>query len=297
MDRLTSMTVFARVAATGSFSNAARQLGISQATASKHVQTLEGWIGTRLLHRTTRRVGLTEAGETFFAQCTRILEDMEAARNTGASETKLHGTLRVSAPVAFGSSRLAALAAEFMRENPDLSLNISLCDRPVDVIEEGYDLAFRISWSRSTPADEAGLIVQRLATVRFAVCASPDYLAANGQPATPDELANHACLIHARHLGDIWRFAGPDGETEVTVSGRLKSDNGQLQREAACRGAGIVLAPDYLVRDDLADGRLVRLLPDYRPVPASLDAVCPAQRGISPKVRGFTQFLAARLGE
>lgn len=297
MDRLTSMTVFARVAATRSFSAAARQLGISQATASKHVQTLEGWIGTRLLHRTTRRVGLTEAGETFFAQCTRILEDMEAARHSGASETKLHGTLRVSAPVAFGSGRLAALAAEFMREHPDLSLNISLCDRPVDVIEEGYDVAFRISWDRPGAADEPGLIVQRLATVRFAVCASPDYLAANGRPESPEDLTGHSCLIDARHLGDIWRFIGPEGETEVVVSGRLKSDNGQLRREAACRAGGILMAPDYLVVDDLADGRLERLLPDYRPVPASLEAVCPAQRGISPKVRGFTQFLAARLGD
>lgn len=297
MDRLTSMTVFARVAATRSFSAAARQLGISQATASKHVQTLEGWIGTRLLNRTTRRVGLTEAGETFFAQCTRILEDMEAARNTGASETRLHGTLRVSAPVAFGSTCLAALAAEFMSENPELALNISLCDRPVDVVEEGYDLAIRIDRGQSSAADESGLIVQRLATVRFAVCASPNYLAAHGRPGSLDDLAHHSCLTHARHLGDIWRFVGPEGETEVAVSGRLKSDNGLLRREAAYRGAGILMAPDYLVRDDLAAGRLMRLLPDYRPLPASLDAVSPAQRGNPPKVRGFTQFLAARLAE
>jgi DNA-binding transcriptional LysR family regulator len=297
MDRLTSMTVFARVAATRSFSVAARQLGISQATASKHVQTLEGWIGTRLLHRTTRRVGLTEAGETFFTQCTRILEDMEAARNTGTVETKLHGTLRVSAPVAFGSSRLAALVAEFMSENPDLSLSISLCDRPVDVIDEGYDLAFRISWGRSATSDEPGLITQRLAMVRFAVCASPDYLAAHGEPQSPDDLAHHSCLVDTRHLGDVWRFTGPEGETEVAVSGRLKSDNGQLRREAACRGAGILMAPDYVILDDLAARRLVRLLPDHRPVPASLDAVYPAQRGASPKVRGFTQFLSTQLGE
>jgi DNA-binding transcriptional LysR family regulator len=297
MDRLTSMTVFARVAATRSFSVAARQLGISQATASKHVQTLEGWIGTRLLHRTTRRVGLTEAGETFFAQCTRILEDMEAARHMGVTEGKLRGTLRISAPVAFGSRRLAALAVEFMRENPELSLNVTLCNRPVDVIEESYDLAIRIGRTRSTAADEAGLIVQRLGTVCFAVCASPDYLATHGEPESPDDLANHACLIHARHLGDIWRFMGPEGETEVAVSGRLRSDNGQFRREAACRGGGILMAPDYLVEDDLTAGRLVRVMPDYMPIPAGLEAICPAQRGASPKVRGFTQFLAARLGE
>jgi DNA-binding transcriptional LysR family regulator len=297
MDRLTSMTVFARVAATRSFSAAARQLGISQATASKHVQTLEGWIGTRLLHRTTRRVGLTEAGETFFTQCTRILEDMEAARQAGTPEAKLRGTLRVSAPVVFGSTRLAGLAVDFMRESPELSLSVTLCNRPVDVIEEGYDVAIRISRSRTPTGDDTGLTVQHLGTVHFAVCASPAYLTAYGVPETPDDLVRHVCLTHARHLGDVWRFDGPEGETEVAVIGRLKSDNGQLRREAACHGGGIVLAPDYLVDDDLAAGRLVRLLPDYAPVPATLDAVCSAQRGASPKVRSFTAFLAARLGE
>ncbi|HEY1935793.1 MAG TPA: LysR family transcriptional regulator [Acetobacteraceae bacterium] len=297
MDRLTSMTVFARVASTRSFSAAARQLGISQATASKHVQTLEGWIGARLLHRTTRRVGLTEAGETFFAQCTRILEDMEAARQAGTPEARLRGTLRVSAPVVFGSTRLAGLAVEFMRESPELSLSVTLCGRPVDVIEEGYDVAIRISRMRAPTGDEPGLTVQRLGTVHFAVCASPGYVAVSGAPETPDDLAHHECLMHARPLGDIWRFIGPEGETEVAVVGRLKSDSGQLRREAACRGGGIVLAPDYLIDDDVAAGRLVRLMPDYQPVPASLDAVSSAQRGASPKVRSFTAFLAARLGE
>jgi DNA-binding transcriptional LysR family regulator len=297
MDRLTSMTVFARVASTRSFSAAARQLGISQATASKHVQTLEGWIGTRLLHRTTRRVGLTEAGETFFAQCTRILEDMEAARQAGTPEARLHGTLRVTAPVVFGSTRLAGLAVEFMRESPELSLSVTLCSRPVDVIEEGYDVAIRIRRPRAPTGEEPGLTVQRLGTIHFVACASPAYLASRGAPEIPDDLERHECLTHARHLGDVWRFVGPEGETEVAVAGRLKSDNGQLRREAACRGGGIVLAPDYLVDDDLAAGRLVRLMPDYLPVPASLDAVCPAQRGASPKVRSFTAFLAARFSE
>lgn len=296
MDRLTSMNVFARVASTRSFSAAARQLGISQATASKHVQTLEGWIGARLLHRTTRRVGLTEAGETFFAQCTRILEDMEAARQAGAPEAKPRGTLRISAPVVFGSARLAGLAVEFMNDSPELLLNITLCTRPVDVIEEGYDLAIRVNRARPAGGDDAGLVVHRLGSINFTVCAAPAYLAAHATPKTAHDLAHHICLTQMRPLGDIWRFIGPEGETEVAVAGRLKSDSGQLRREAACHGGGIIMAPDYLVNDDLAAGRLIRLLPDYVPVPASLDAVSPSQRAASPKVRSFVAFLAARLG-
>src|ERR1700679_4300515 len=148
------MTVFAKVASRRSFSGAARELGISQATASKHVQTLEGWLGARLLHRTTRRVGLTETGESFFAQCTRILEDMETARQIGQTAVKLHGSLRITAPVAFGSTRLTPLLVEFMAQNPDLSLTVTLRERPVDLIEEGYDLAIRTG---SSPSDDAGL--------------------------------------------------------------------------------------------------------------------------------------------
>ena len=295
MDRLTSMTVFARVAAARSFSAAARQMGISQATASKHVQTLEGWIGARLLHRTTRRVALTEAGESFFAQCTRILDDMEAARQAGRPEAKLRGMLRVSAPVVFGSTRLAALCVDFMAASPDLVLNVTLCSRPVDVIEEGYDLAIRLTRGASRPFDEPGLSVHRLGTVRFTVCAAPAYLAEHGVPETPADLARHTCLTHTRPLGDVWRFATHTGETEVAVTGRLKSDNGLLRRAAACRGAGILLAPDYLVEDDIASGRLVALIEDYPSVPGSLDAICATQRGATPKVRSFTAFLATQL--
>src|SRR5579863_6122025 len=143
VDRLTSMTVFARVASTRSFSGAARELGISQATASKHVQTLEDWLGVRLLHRTTRRVALTDAGESFFAQCSRILDDMEAARSAAKPEAPVRGSLRITAPVVFGSTRLGPLVVDFLHQHPELSLNVELSDRSVDLIEEGYDLGIR----------------------------------------------------------------------------------------------------------------------------------------------------------
>ncbi|MBN8896645.1 MAG: LysR family transcriptional regulator, partial [Rhodospirillales bacterium] len=172
MDRLTSMTVFARVAASRSFSAAARDLGISQATASKHVQTLEDWIGTRLLHRTTRRVGLTEAGESFYAQCTRILEDMETARQVGTPDARIRGTLRFTAPVAFGSALLGPLLVRFTQLYPDLALNVTLVDRPVDLVEEGYDLALQVIHGPLEDARQPGMLLQQLMPMPFEVCAA-----------------------------------------------------------------------------------------------------------------------------
>ncbi|MGA3403394.1 MAG: LysR family transcriptional regulator [Acetobacteraceae bacterium] len=293
MDRLTSMTVFARVAAARSFSSAARELGISQATASKHVQTLEDWLGTRLLHRTTRRVGLTETGENFFAQCTRILEDLETARQIGRTAVNLRGNLRITAPVGFGTTRLALLIVEFMAGHTDLLLTVNLCDRPVDIIEEGFDLAIRFG---ASPGDDGGLIVHRFQPLRFVICAAPGYLVAYGTPEVPADLAQHLCLTDSRHPGDVWRFTGPDGDAEVRVSGLLKTDNGMLRRAAAHAGAGVLLAPEFLVHDDLATGKLVQLLPGYTLPAWNLDAVCTAYRGALPNVRSFIAFLAARLG-
>jgi DNA-binding transcriptional LysR family regulator len=291
------MEVFARVVVARSFSAAARDLGISQATASKHVQMLEHWIGGRLLNRTTRRVSLTETGEHFFAQCTRILEDMEAARQSGKPDARLRGSLRISAPVAFGSTRFGGLAMEFMELNEELSLNVILSDRPVDVIEDGYDLALRIALSGAEPDREPGLVTQSVAKVNFVICAAPLYLERQGTPDTAHDLARHTCLTDMRHPGDIWTFIGPRGAVDVPVSGRLKTDNGLLRRSAARAGAGVFLAPDFLVEDDLRRGTLVTILHDYTPTSGSLDVVCPAHRGSSPKVRGLIAFLTARLAE
>lgn len=294
MDRLTSMTVFAHVAATRSFSAAARELGISQATASKHVQTLEAWFGARLLHRTTRRVSLTEIGESFFAQCTRILEDMDAALEAGKPDARLRGTLRMSAPVAFGSTRLGQLIVEFMEQSPALSLNVTLSDRPVDVIEEGYDLALRVGYGRPEPPAYAGLVIQTLAPLRFVLCAAPAYLTQRGMPSRPVDLTTHVCLTDTRHPGDIWRFTGPSGDIEVSVGGQLKTDNGLLRRSAALAGAGILLGPEFMVADEIASGGLTPLLPDYAPQGATLDVVCPPHRSASPKVRSLIAFLGSR---
>jgi DNA-binding transcriptional LysR family regulator len=296
LDRLTSMTVFAKVAATRSFSAAARELGISQATASKHVQTLEAWFGMRLLHRTTRRVGLTEAGEGFFSLCTRILEDMDAALEAGKPDARLRGTLRISAPVAFGSTCLGPLMVDFMRQSPLLCLSVSLSDRPVDVIEDGFDVALSVGLRGQESGTLAGLVVQTLAQLRFVLCASPKYLADRGTPLTPLDLADHACLTDTRHPGDVWRFHGlSSGVIDVAVCGSLKTDNGLLRRTAALAGAGVLLGPEFLVADQIAAGDLVRVLPDYTPRGATLDAASPDHRATTPKVRSLIAFLGERL--
>jgi len=292
LDRLTSMTVFARVATTRSFSAAARELGISQATASKHVQVLESWLGTRLLHRTTRQVGLTVAGHDFYSQATRILEDMEAARQAGQTAATLRGNLRIAIPVGFGASRLAALVLDFMNEHTELSVSITVCDRPVDLIEEGFDLSIRV-WPR--PPDDQGMVIQPMLTLRYAVCAAPGYLRAHGAPQVPADLSRMPCLTDDHYFGTVWPFTGPDGETEILVKSRLKADNPMLRRVAALAGAGILLIPEILVEDDLAEGRLIRLLPNFALRTQRLDAVALAHRAAAPKVRQFIAFLAARL--
>ncbi len=296
VDRLTSMTVFARVAATRSFSAAARDLGISQATASKHVQMLETWLDARLLNRTTRRVSLTDVGETFHAQCTRILEDVEVARHVAHPDPRLRGSLRFTAPVSFGCTVLGPLLVTFMQQNPELLLHVTLVDRPVDVIEEGYDLALQVVHGRVRDDEASGMVMHPLMPIPYSVCAAPTYLARAGTPLTPDDLTQHACLTDHRHPGDVWRFSSADGDVEVPVPWRLKCDNGMLRREAARAGAGVLLAPDMLLTDDFAAGRLVRLLPAYRAQVAAVFAVCPASRDALPKLRSLVSFLATGLG-
>jgi DNA-binding transcriptional LysR family regulator len=286
------MTVFARVATIRSFSGAARELGISQATASKHVQALEEWLGARLLHRTTRSVALTGAGESFFIQCLRILEEIESARNAVRPGALVRGSMRITAPVVFGSTRLGPLVVDFMDQHPELSLSVDLTDRSVDLIEEGYDLAIRTG-----PPNAAGLVAWPLMPLNCVLCAAPNYLARHGAPANPAALTRHVCITNNQDPSGIWRFRGPDGEIEVPISGRLQVNNAMLRCDAGRAGAGVLLCADYLVESDIAKGSLVRLLPDYAPASENLHAVYPGYRASSPKVRSLVNHLTAQLGE
>ncbi|HET7881852.1 MAG TPA: LysR family transcriptional regulator [Acetobacteraceae bacterium] len=286
------MAVFAKVASTRSFSGAARELGISQATASKHVQTLEDWLGARLLHRTTRRVALTEVGEGFFVQCSRILEDMEAARSAARPESPVRGTMRITAPVVFGSTRLGPLVSDFLHQHPELTLNVELSDRSIDLLEEGYDLAIRAG-----AASGAGLVAWPIMPLDYMLCAAPVYLSRHGTPTAPADLGTHHCITGTDVPSGGWRFEGPDGPSTVSIYGRLQVNNALLRCEAARAGAGILLCPSYLVDDDVSSGRLVRLLPDHRPASSTLHAVSPSHRAGSPKVRSLVNHLTTQLAD
>ncbi|PTL82399.1 LysR family transcriptional regulator [Vitiosangium sp. GDMCC 1.1324] len=294
MDRFQSMAVFVRVVASGSLSKAGRELGMSPAGVSHHIRALEDWLGSRLLERTTRRLGLTEVGAGFHARCVRILEEVEEARSAAAAlQVTPRGRLRVNAPITFGIRHLSPAISDYLVAYPEMAIDITLNDRKVDLIEEGFDVAIRIG----TLADSS-LVARRLAPSRSVLCAAPSYVKRFGAPSAPADLVHHQCLEYTyRATPGEWRFIGPGGDEEsVSVSGRLTASNGELLRVAALRGLGITLAPTFIVGEDLAARRLVPLLPGHVPAEAAIYAVYPQGRHLSAKVRSFVDFLAERFG-
>ncbi|MFA7431325.1 MAG: LysR family transcriptional regulator [Rhodospirillaceae bacterium] len=292
MDSLSGMAVFVRVVEEESFSAAARVLGLSKSAVSKQVAALEERLGARLLNRTTRRLALTDAGTAFFERAQRILADAEEAE---AAVTQLstapRGVLRVNAPVTFGVQHLGPLLPAFMAAYPELAVDLVLNDRFVDLVEEGFDVAVRIG-----RLSDSSLIARRLAPLRRLLVASPEYVAVHGAPQQPDDLRNHACLLYTYLLrGDAWSLTGPNGRTtEVRVTGRLRANNGDVLRSALLGGMGIAYTPSFIVGRDLAEGRLVRVLPGWEDVSAAVYAVHPHARLVPPKVRAFVDFLAER---
>lgn len=295
LDRIAGMQVFARVAALGSLSGAARDLGMSQTMATKHMAALEERLGVRLLHRTTRRVSLTEPGRRYLESVERILSEVaEADALATAERLELSGALRVNAPASFGVRELAPLTPAFARLHPGLRVELGLNDRVIDLVEEGWDLAIRIG----RVADQ-GLIARRLASCRLLVAASPDYLAERGAPATVADLAVHNCLGYT--LSDLvgpvrWAF-GTEGQVKVPVSGDLLGNNGDALVAAAVAGQGLVYQPTFILADDIRAGRLVPVTLDHPPIALpGVFAVFPALRRPPAKVRAMVDFLVERLG-
>lgn len=292
MNRSLEMAVFAGIVDAGSFVAAADALGMSKAAVSRHMSALESRLGVRLLHRTTRKLSLTEEGQIFLHRAREILGTMEEAESIVSDRALLPtGKLRINAPVSFGISHLAGLWAEFLERYPDIELDISLNDRAVDLVEEGYDLAIRISTLPSS-----SLVCRRLSSTRMTLCASPDYLARHGMPSAPQDLARHRLLAYALWQGqEEWPFHGPEGPVHVRVKARVHSNNGNTCRMIALDGGGIALEPSFIVRDDIASGALVALLPEYRSLELGIYAVYPTRRQLSPKVRAMIDYLAASL--
>lgn len=295
MDRFVAMEAFARVVDRGGFTAAAQDLRISRAMVSRHVQELEQHLGARLLNRTTRKVALTEAGKVFYERSTQLLAELAAAEGeVGDLHARPRGILRVNGPVVFGVRHLATMVADYMAAYPEVVVELTLNDRIVDLVEDGYDLAVRIGH-----LEDSSLMARRLAPCRIVMCASPEYLARHGVPQTPADLAQHACIRYMfGEGGDVWHMRGPDGPVAVRVGGPLRTNNGDAMRIAAVRGAGIAVLPSFIVSDELASGALVPVLTGMREgVEMAVHAVYPPGRNPSAKVRSFIDFLVPRFGE
>ncbi|MBO6946482.1 MAG: LysR family transcriptional regulator [Rhodospirillales bacterium] len=293
-DPLEGMSVYAAVVEAGTFTGAARQLRISKGAVSQQIQKLEDRLGVRLLNRTTRRLSLTDEGRAFYDHCRRILDEArDAVDALDSLGTQPRGLLRVNAPMSFGIMHLGPAVADFMAAYPEIEIDLELNDRQMDVVEEGFDVAIRIA-----RLPDSSLIARRLAPCRRVVMASPAYWDRMGRPEHPNDLKAHDALIYD-YLSDpdTWTFKGPAGRISVTVSGRMRANNGEVLLEAAKRGLGVDFAPTFFCCGEIRKGELEVVLSDYEDDPISVYAVYPHKRHLSPRVRAFVDFLAARFGE
>lgn len=294
MDRLTSLTAFCRVVETGGFSAAARRLNMSVTMVSTHVQTLEEHLGARLLHRTTRKVSLTEIGKAYYERSSQILADLDEADSlAGALQATPRGTLRLYTSTHI-IRYLGPMIAEYMALHPDVTIDLSIGERMVDLVEEGFDLAIR-----TVPPPDSSLIVRRLTSWRHLLCGTPAYVESHPPLATPADLVHHNCLRYVFYpYGDDWRFQAPNGTVIAQrVTGTVVTTSGELLRSLALAGQGIFLAPSFIVADDLAAGRLVPLLPEYGTMTFAINALYPHRNHLSLKVRSIIDLLVQRFGE
>jgi DNA-binding transcriptional LysR family regulator len=296
MDRLDDLALFLRVLDSGSISAAARSLDLSVAVASQRLKRLECGLGVRLLQRTTRRLHPTPEGRLLAEQGRALVEDLDAlTTDLRQSAGSVSGTLRMTLSAAFGRQYISPLLPEFLALHPRLRLFAHLSDELVDLIGSGYDLAIRIG-----ALDDSNLIARRLASNRRLLCASPAYLARHGRPRTPADLAQHECVLLTGRNGrqDTWRLTDRRGrEHVVRVQGRFETTLGELVRDAALAGQGIALHSHWHVHEELRQGRLEVVLPDYALPESAIWAVMPQRRLVPPRVRAFVDFLAERLGE
>ncbi|QJI30119.1 LysR family transcriptional regulator [Pseudomonas sp. ADAK18] len=295
MDRLSSMNAFVMAAELGSYARAAERLNMSAQMVAKHVAALEHRLGARLLNRTTRRQSLTELGSAYYERCKHILTEAEAADSLAQimNDTP-RGKLKITAPVTFGSYSLMPLVTAFLRDNPDVEIDLHLTDRFVDLVEEGYEVAFRIG-----PLATTSLTARPLAPYRLVVCASPAYLAGRGTPRTPADLEHHECLGYAywsRPADREWSFYQDSTLHKVQVASRLQVNESKALMSAALDGFGIVLGPEDFLRPALKNGELVQLLPDFEAPSRQMHLLYTANRQRTAKLRRFVEAVIGRFG-
>lgn len=290
MDRLAEMQAFVQVIEAGGFTEAANRMGLSKSAVSKHVAALEARLAVRLLTRTTRRVSPTELGTAYYDRARRVLLDADEADSmVTAMQATPRGLLRISAPVTFGTRQLPGPVSEFLSRYPEVDVEMTLDDRFVELVSEGFDLAIRIG----TLADSS-LKARKLAETRTLLAAAPSYLAEHGAPRSLDDLSSHRLLQYSNlATGNTWRLRSATGEERhVRVAGRLVVNNGEALMRAAEAGLGIALLPDFMLGDALVTGRLAEVLPARPHIPLGVHAVYPQGRFPQPKLRAFVDFLA-----
>ena len=289
MDKFQEMQAFSAVVDAGSFVRASDALEMSKAAISRQVADLETRLGVRLLHRTTRKLSLTEEGEVFYARCREVLGALQEAENEVTERSgQAVGLLKVSAPVSFGLLRLADLWAGFLAAHPNVTLDVTLSDRMVDLVEEGFDMAIRVARLPSS-----SLVSRKLSSTRMVLCATPEYLKAHGMPTHPSELAAHQVLSYSLLAsGDIWEFEGPEGRVTVKTSPRMHSNSGDTCRAVALAHQGLILQPTFLVDDDLRSGALIEVMPEYKSLEFGIYALFPTRKHVVPKVRLLIDYLA-----
>ena len=293
MDSLTDIAVFVRVVEEGSFTAAAAKLGLSKSVVSKYVTRLEERLGARLLNRTTRRLSLTEVGRAFHTRSQLGLRELEEAEaEVSRLQGAPRGVLRINSPMSFGVLHIAPALPEFLALYPELTVDMNLDDRQIDLIEEGFDLAIRIG-----ELPDSSLVARRLGPCHHVVCGSPGYFEKLGIPRTPEDLRQHnAITFKYQDSPSEWHFVRPDGSVvRVPVSGTIQMNNSLGLREALLRNVGITLTPSFVVGADISAGRLRTVLTEYRALELSIYAVYPERRHLSPKVRAFVDFLARRI--
>jgi DNA-binding transcriptional LysR family regulator len=295
MDRLTSMGAFVMAAESGSYASAAERLGMSPQMVAKHVSALEHRLGARLLNRTTRRQSLTELGSAYYERCKHILSEAQAADSLAQimNDTP-RGKLKISAPVTFGSYSLMPFVTDFLRHHPEVEIDLHLTDRFVDLVEEGYEVAFRIG-----PLANSSLTARPLAPYRLVACAAPNYLTERGTPQTPSDLENHECLGYAywsRPADREWQFCKGSAVHKVQVASRLQVNESKALLSAALDGFGVVLGPEDFLEPALRSGELVRLLADFEAPSRHMHLLYTANRQRTAKLRRFIDAALAHFG-
>lgn len=291
IDNLLALTIFERVASKGSLTEAAKDLGLSLAVVSKRLAALEAQMGVRLLNRTTRRQSLTQEGQRFHEHCVRILAEVQQAESDmQQSRQEISGLLRITATRMFGSRYITALAAEFQDMHPGLRFELSFSDEIVDMVEAGLDMAFRFG-----TLQDSSLIARKIAESELVLCASSEYLKRHGMPKVPEDLARHRCILYGvRHTHD-WVFQHKGRPVTTEVNATFLCNDGNAGKAIALAGGGIFLKSLWDVGSDLAEGRLVRVLPEYSMPSAPLHLVYPHSMHLAPRVREFAEFAVQRL--